>query len=135
MLLDEIRTLLEQEGIGVFGTDLFAGLMPDTPDSLVALFAYAGGPPEWDHDGPGPAWEVAGLQVQVRNFDLVEAFERADAIYDLLAQVRNRDLADAQGRSTRYRAVVPLQSPYQLGLDDARRHLVVCNFQAYRSRR
>ena len=62
MMLKEIGTYLQSQGIGNLGTDLFLGLMPDQPDNCIALFEYAGSPPDLHWNG-----EYPGLQVRVRD--------------------------------------------------------------------
>ena len=62
MMLNDIGTYLQYQGIGTLGADLFLGLMPDQPDNCIALFEYAGSPPDLHWNG-----EYPGLQVRVRN--------------------------------------------------------------------
>ena len=61
-MLREIGAYLATKGIGTVGTDIFLGLMPDQPDNCIALFEYAGSPPDLHWNG-----EYPGLQVRVRN--------------------------------------------------------------------
>lgn len=61
-MLTEISAHLATKNIGTVGTDIFLGLMPDQPDNCVALFEYAGSPPDLHWAG-----EYPGLQVRVRN--------------------------------------------------------------------
>jgi len=62
VMLNEIGTYLQSQGIGNLGSDIFLGLMPDQPDNCIALFEYAGSPPDLHWNG-----EYPGLQVRVRN--------------------------------------------------------------------
>jgi hypothetical protein len=62
VMLKEIGTYLQSQGIGTLGANLFLGLMPDQPDNCIALFEYAGSPPDLHWNG-----EYPGLQVRVRN--------------------------------------------------------------------
>jgi len=61
-VLSEIGAYLKNQNIGTPGTDIFLGLIPDQPDNCVALFEYAGSPPDLHWNG-----EYPGLQVRVRN--------------------------------------------------------------------
>ena len=61
-MLSDISTYLKDQGVGTPGTDMFIGLMPDQPDNCIALFEYAGSPPDLHWNG-----EYPGLQVRVRN--------------------------------------------------------------------
>ena len=61
-MLREIGAYLATKSIGTVGTDIFLGLMPDQPDNCIALFEYAGSPPDLHWNG-----EYPGLQVRVRD--------------------------------------------------------------------
>ena len=61
-MLNEIGAYLQSRGVGALGVDIFLGLMPDQPDNSIALFEYAGSPPDLHWNG-----EYPGLQVCVRN--------------------------------------------------------------------
>jgi hypothetical protein len=61
-MLSDIGNYLQAQGIGTLGTNIFLGLMPDQPDNCIALFEYAGSPPDLHWNG-----EYPGLQVRVRN--------------------------------------------------------------------
>jgi len=65
MLLDDIKDYLEQNDIGTFGADLFIGQLPPSPDDCVALFEYAGEPPDLHWNG-----EYPGLQVMCRGEEI-----------------------------------------------------------------
>lgn len=54
MLLDELASYMQTNGIGTLGTDLFAGQLPESPDACVALYEYGGLAPEHSIGG-GPA--------------------------------------------------------------------------------
>lgn len=60
-MLTEISAYLATQDIGTVGTDIFLGLLPDQPDNCIALFEYAGSPPDLHWNG-----EYPGLQVRVR---------------------------------------------------------------------
>ena len=61
-MLTEIGAYLATQNIGTVGTDIFLGLMPDQPDNCIALFEYAGSPPDLHWEGEYPR-----LQVRVRD--------------------------------------------------------------------
>ena len=79
MMLKEICAYLQSQGIGTLETDLFWGLMPDKPDSCIALFEYAGSPPDLHWNG-----EYPGLQVRVRNKSYADARTKIREIMDEL---------------------------------------------------
>jgi len=78
-VLKEIGTYLATKSIGTVGTDIFLGLMPDQPDNCIALFEYAGSPPDLHWNG-----EYPGLQVRVRNKSYAAARTKIGKIMDEL---------------------------------------------------
>ncbi len=79
MMLKEIGTYLATKSIGTVGTDIFLGLMPDQPDNCIALFEYAGNPPDLHWNG-----EYPGLEVRVRNTSYAAARTKIREIMDEL---------------------------------------------------
>lgn len=119
MLLDDIATYLEAKGIVTVGTDLFKGELPEIPDNCVALFEYAGQPPEIP-----TAIDYPGLQVRVRDKSYSAARAKTDAIYKLLHTLANTTLS-----GTRYLSIFAVQSsPVPLGRDSSNRIDLVQNY-------
>jgi hypothetical protein len=75
----EICAYLQSQGIGTLETNLFWGLMPDKPDSCIALFEYAGSPPDLHWNG-----EYPGLQVRVRDTGYAAGREKIGEIMTAL---------------------------------------------------
>lgn len=44
-MLEALADKLNSEGVATTATNLFIGLMPNAPDTVVALYEYAGSPP------------------------------------------------------------------------------------------
>lgn len=125
MLLDDIATYLEANSIGTVGTDLFKGDMPETPDNCVALFEYAGEPPEVATD-----IEYPGLQVRVRNTSYSAARVKIDAVYALLHTLANTTLS-----GTKYLSIFAVQSsPVPLGRDSSNRVDLAQNYKVTKVR-
>lgn len=91
-MLAEIGNYLQSQGIGTLGTDLFWGLMPDQPDNCVALFEYAGRPPDLHWNG-----EYPGLQVRVRDTGYAAARSKIGEIMAVLHGLHEQTLSDSSG--------------------------------------
>jgi len=124
MLLSEITQLLELNGIGVRGTDLFAGEIPaHAPPTVIGLLETGGGPPQFVHNQNQRLTEAPSFQVLVRSVDYETARQKCEAIVRALT-LRNQILS-----GVRYLSILPVQSPIDLGRDGNERHKVSCNFE------
>jgi hypothetical protein len=124
MLLDDIATYLQSQGVGAVGTDLFNGSLPDEPDNCVALFEYAGSPPDLHWNG-----EYPGLQVRVRNTSYPAARAKIETVITKLHGLTETMLSD-----TRYLLIRANQSPESLGQDASNRVELVVNFSIIKTR-
>ena len=88
-MLKEIGTYLQAQGIGTLGTNIFLGLMPDEPDNCIALFEYAGSPPDLHWNG-----EYPGLQVRVRGTSYAAARSKIGDIVKKLHGLYEQILSD-----------------------------------------
>lgn len=128
MVLDDLAVLLQMEGLGTVGTNLFEGRIPQdapgVPDALIALFAVPGLSPEHTHDIAGPAVEQAVVQVRVRGTatqgGYAAAWQKVTQAFLALDGVHNQTV-----NGVYYRQIRALQSPFGLAEDEsARPHLV-----------
>lgn len=136
MLLDDVCTWLAESGLGLFqpsadtqGTPtIYAGTMPDAPDRIVVVTEYSGMSPVWGYD---PLAGVGGALLERPKFQVMcrEAPNNYQAgrllveqAFQAALKMRNSTLS-----GTRYLLVSPLQSPFQVGLDDKRRPLFAFN--------
>lgn len=129
MLLDDIGNYLQSEGIGTIGTDIFLGLLPDTPDNCVALLEVEGKPPYLAY---GVDEERPVLQVKVRNTQYAAGRSKIEDVVTLLHVLHNTTLG-----GKRYLSIVAAQSPYSMGYDTSDlivRHLLVVNFNITKER-
>jgi len=119
VLIKDIGGILQANGIGVLGTDIFLGQLPASPDNVVAIFEYAGEPP--DLHWPG---EYPGLQILVRN-------KSYDAGRQKIEQAKNvlHGLTETVINLHRYLLVRANQSPAFLQRDENNRAIFVCNFR------
>lgn len=125
MLIRDIALLLQSEGVGTLGTDIFLGMRPDQPDDLVAIFDTGGFPAEL---------EIPDLcrtvQVTVRGKSYATAHGRIWQVYHLLDRPDDR-LVIANGRKMIARAMQP---PTLLDRDATNRVMFVFNLQAWTGR-
>ncbi|MDD3921343.1 MAG: minor capsid protein [Eubacteriales bacterium] len=127
MLLAEIGAYLAANGIGTVGTTIFYGQMPETPDVCVALFEYAGEPPESTHDRQH--YEKPGLQVLVRGTSYATARTTIASIETLLHTLANTTLT-----GTKYLFVRAVQSPFIFDRDGQNRVTLAQNYIVTKAR-
>lgn len=123
--LDDIATALQSASVGTIGTDLFKGRMPETPVACVSLQTYPGRAPQYVEEQSTPGYERPAFQVMVRNSDHATAETKARAAFDALTLIRNVTVG-----GTRFLAIRPYQSPFELSRDENDRVLYAFNFEA-----
>ena len=123
-MLCEISTYLKNQGVGTPGTDMFLGLMPDQPDNCIALFEYAGSPPDLHWNG-----EYPGLQVRVRNKSYAAARTKIGEAMTALHGLHEQTLSD-----TRYLLIKARGSPEILKRDANNRVELFVNFEIIKER-
>lgn len=126
-MLEDIGAYLVAHSFGTAGTNLFYGDMPETPDVCIALFEYAGEPPEDTHDSKGI--DNPGLQVRVRGTSYATARATVLSIQDHLHTLHNTALT-----AGRYLLIRAVQSPFSLGRDSQNRIEIVQNFIVTKAR-
>lgn len=124
MLIRDIAQILQSNGIGTLGVDIFLGQLPASPDNVVAIFEYAGEPPDLHAN-----IEYPGLQVMVRN-------KRYDAGRQKIEQARNvlHGIVETVINGHRYLLIRANQSPFLLERDENNRAIFVCNFRLIKER-
>ena len=123
-MLSDISTYLKNQGVGTPGTDMFLGLMPDQPDNCIALFEYAGSPPDLHWNG-----EYPGLQVRVRNKSYAAARTKIGGAMTALHGLHETVLG-----GTRYLLVKARGSPEVLKRDANNRIELFVNFEIMKER-
>ena len=123
-MLTEIGVYIQSQGIGTFGANVFLGLMPDKPDNCIALFEYAGSPP--DLHWPG---EYPGLQVRVRNKSYAAARTKIGEVMEKLHGLHEQTLS-----GTRYLLIKARGSPEVLKRDENNRVELFVNFEIIKER-
>lgn len=131
-LLDDVVAYLEAFTPTLsltFATNLYAGLLPDSPDATVALFEYAGPAPIYLM-GPRtlPAIAQPDLQVIVRDINYPMARQSAEAVARALEEIVNETV-----NTTFYERVARKQDPFFLRRDAVKtRVYFCCNFEVMR---
>jgi hypothetical protein len=123
-MLSEIGNYLQTQGKGTLGTDIFLGLMPDQPDDCIALFEYAGSPPDLHWNG-----EYPGLQARVRNTSYAAARTKIGDVVDELHGLCEQTLS-----GTRYLLIKAKGSPEILKRDSNNRIELFVNFEIIKER-
>ena len=123
-MLSDIGNYLQAQGIGTLGTNIFLGLMPDQPDNCVALFEYAGSPPDLHWEG-----EYPGLQVRVRNKGYAAARTKIGEVMEKLHGLHEKTLS-----GTRYLLIKARGSPEVLKRDANNRVELFVNFEIIKER-
>jgi hypothetical protein len=128
---DDVAGLLEAVGVGVVGTTIFVGRMPESPDYCIALVEYMGEAPDFTQGG-GMAYELPRVQISVRGTSEAggydTAYDAARTIFKEVAKVTNTVLG-----TTFYQRLRPLQSPFVLQRDENDRVVFVVNVECHRT--
>lgn len=123
-ILDELATYLAANGVGTVETDIFEGLMPDSPeapDAVVALFEYPGGPVTAVN-----TVEQRSIQARTRALTYDAAKDKAELVFGLLHSMHEETLSGA-----RFLLILAKQPPFSLGRDARQRHEFAVNFRVW----
>ncbi|MGB9613900.1 MAG: minor capsid protein [Fervidobacterium sp.] len=119
MILQEIGQFLQAKGIGTLGINIFLGQLPAKPDDIIAIFEYAGEPPDLHWQGEYPR-----VQVMVRNISYEKGREKIEEVKNILHGLSEKILDNK-----RYLLIQALQSPFFMQRDENSRAIFVCNFK------
>lgn len=122
---EDIKDMLEnsESGLGlVFGTDLFIGVLPDSPNNVVIL-NDPGGMPQLRYGMERPS-----LQVFVRNKDYTSGYDLVKDIKYYLHEKNNETW-----NSTRYISIMNRSEIAFLGQDEKNRFEWSVNFLIHRT--
>jgi len=124
---EDIKDYLESSAValGTFGTDLFIGQMPATPDVCIVIVDTAGFRPELNYE-----WERPGIQILVRGElgSYLTTNNSAKAVYTALHGICNETINTAV-----YKLIRAVSTPIYIGEDDNKRPLFSLNFEIQRS--
>src|SRR5438309_2178295 len=94
MLLDEVGTYLQAQGVGTLGTNMFKGDLPPDVDTVIAIIETGGFAPA-DQMGSQtlPGYERPSIQILCRAPTYGTARTNADAAWRALTKVTNQLLS------------------------------------------
>lgn len=128
-VLPDLTQLLQTEGVGTVGTDIFMNRRPDSPDTCITLTNYSGEDSRLRGDTNIPADERLSVQVAVRSDSYATAQTLAEQAYVAL-HFRHKTLASGR----RYAWSKANQLPGFIGVDANDRKLIVFNLRLRRHR-
>lgn len=119
--LDNLADYLEDESVGTVGTDIFVGVLPDSPDNCVALLGLSGMPTNADIK----ELEFPRFQALIRNTNYSTGADKMAAVRSALHVLIGEQLANY--RVLRCHA---WQEGGSIGQDDKGRYEFSINFEA-----
>lgn len=141
----DIVAVLEQDGVGTYGVDIFIGgskVLPkaeDHPGPLLSIVQSPGlGQDRTQNAVIVPAYQRPEASIVARAVDYADAEEMAWKAYYSLGKVHNQYIGSGQSfvgsgdafvgdNGTWYREIRPRQEPFELGLDDDKRMRIAFN--------
>ena len=118
MLADDIAAYLETAGVGTVNSNIFTGHLPDTTSNCLALYQYAGEPPELVGEIENPR-----LTARVRNVSYDDGQKKARDVLKALHTLNERTI-----NGHRYLYIRAAGSIAQLGRDHEKRALFTIDF-------
>lgn len=122
---------LQAHGLGTAGTTLFgatSAAVPAGAGPFTHLIEYGGAVPVESHDDHGTSIDRPRVQVTVHAASALGADLQAQACHRALSQIVNVTTLDG----VRYLRVVPVQAPFDMGLDTSGRARVAFNVECWK---
>lgn len=125
-ILEAIGDYLVTNSHGTLGTDLFLGVLPESPDACVAIFESEGGSPSYTFGTGGIVIDAPNIQILTRagRDDYPTARDKADTIRKLLAALSNTTVSGIN-----ILRVESIGSVGAVGLDEKSRPIMSANFR------
>lgn len=126
-LAEEIIRHLHSAGVGNIASNLFAGRLPDAPDSALAVIPYGGREPmRAFRGGAGQAVaERPRFQVLTRSSSLSAALSASYGAMNALDGLGHSSIS-----AVTYLWIEALESPFVLDRDENERVIIACNYEA-----
>lgn len=124
-ILEAVGDYLQTGSYGTLGTNIFLAMMPDTPDTLIAVHENSGQLPQFTMGSAAVAVNVPGIQVICRatRSDYPTARDTAESVRSYLGAVTQTSLSGLS-----ILRIEPQGSVQPLGEDENQRPLVSVNF-------
>jgi hypothetical protein len=125
-ILEAVGDYLVTNGQGTLGTNLFLGVLPESPDECVAVIESEGASPEYTMGVGGIVIDSPNIQILVRagRDDYPTARDKANTIRLLLAAVTNQTIS-----TINVMRIESIGSVGLVGLDEKSRPLISANFR------
>jgi hypothetical protein len=127
-LLTDIATILNGDGVGTLGTDIFASKEPDSPDSCITIY-NTGGQPDDCLDLTSKD-ELCTFQVRIRNNNYINGYVVMDAVRDSIEKAKFKVITDSAGST--YYSIWSTTLPQDLQRDTTNRTVIVQNYACLR---
>jgi len=126
-MLESLASRLQSASVAVPGVNLFIGILPETPDTCVGLYEYAGAQPLEVFQNMGETLERPSIQVIVRatRNDYPTARQLIEDVRDTLT-----DITDETIGGVRFLRVNPISSINAVGTDENDRPEFTLSLQA-----
>ncbi len=130
MLIDDLLSLLDTANLGTPETDLFAGALPPSPDTVTVLTEYGGVAPTMVQGQALPVIEYPRVQIRTRGaaYDYEAARLRIERVYQFLVARQHETVSGG----ARYMAWLPVQTPFPIGQDDNHRWIFAVNVEVWK---
>lgn len=127
-ILEAVGTYLQTGTYGTAGTNMFYGVLPESPDVCIGVFEYEGLAPMFTMGTAGIEIDRPSVQILVRasRDDYPTARDKADNIRKYLSSVANQDLS-----GIRVLRIEPVGSVMPMGVDKNSRPIISSNFRCH----
>ena len=127
-ILETVGSYLQTGAFGTAGTNMFYGVLPESPDACIGVFEYEGLTPMFTMGTAGIMVDKPAVQILVRatRDDYVTGRDKADNIRRFLSSVSNTTLS-----GIRVLRIEPTGSVNPLGVDKNSRPLFSANFRCH----
>jgi len=124
----QIAQILQNDGVGTFGTDIFISKEPESPDNTITIYK-TGGLPDNTLKFGNYTQEIHNFQVRVRNNNYQSAHTTMNSVR-LSIEKGIKTLTDSGG--TDYLKIQMVSLPIDLSRDTTNRCIITANFTCMR---
>ena len=125
---EDIKDFIELSDTGLdwdFGTDMFIGFMPETPDKCICIYDTGGYPPQSNYDYYKPTIQII---IRGNKQDYQSAWDDAFELMDVLHGVHGEEI-----NLTTYIQILSMSDILFLGYDKNKRPEFSINFEIHRT--
>lgn len=127
-ILEAVGNFLQSNNKGTLGTNIFLGILPESPDVCIGVFEYEGLAPMFTMGTASIEIDRPSVQILFRatKDDYLTARDAADSARILLSAVANQTLS-----GTRVLRIEPVGSIMPMGVDKNSRPILSSNFRCH----